>query len=235
MLSGCLIFKEVKRMDIQAKTALLEQIGNAVEKGNAKAAVPLVKEALSSIDPREILDVLQVRMKKVGNLFEHQVLFLPELYIAAMAMQACSNVLQPELAKLGGDKRKGKIVLGTVENDVHDIGKNIVRTVLEANGFEIFDIGVNCPARRFLEKALEFRADIVAMSSLLTTSMPEIVKIIELLRKEMKEPFRTLVGGAPVTQAFADRVGANGFAPDAFGAVKVATELVSNKQMALKS
>lgn len=217
-------------IDRGTKDQLLGQIGDAIEAGNPELSVSLVKTALASIAPTEILDVLQIRIKKVGTLFEDHILFLPELYSAALAMQACSDVLQPELVKLGTQKRQGKVVLGTVENDIHDIGKNIVGTVLKANGFEVFDIGVNCPADKFLDKAVEVQADIIAMSSLLTTTMPEIADIIEKLKgMKPRKPILTMVGGAPITQEFADRVGADGFSSDAFGAVKVASRLLSEK------
>lgn len=218
--------------DQGAKEKLLGQIGDAIEAGNSELSAFLVKEGLGLIAPTEILDLLQTRIKKVGTLFEDHILFLPELYSAALAMQACSDVLQPELAKQGTLKHQGKIVLGTVENDIHDIGKNIVRTVLKANGFDVFDVGVNCPAEKFLEKAVEVQADIIAMSSLLTTTMPEISRVIEKLRgMTPTKPIFTMVGGAPITQEFADRVGANGFAPDAFGAVKAALKLLSEKHV----
>jgi methylmalonyl-CoA mutase cobalamin-binding domain/chain len=215
------------------RDGLLERLDKAVEEGEVETAVELTQEALKSIGPVDILNALQEAMQRVGQLFEDQVLFLPDLYMTAQAMQACSELLRPELKKTGRGKAMGKIVLGTVENDIHDIGKNIVRTVLSANGFEVFDIGINCPADRFIQKALEVDADIVAMSSLLTITMPEMIKVVNALHElKARHPILTLIGGAPVTQAFADHVGADGFAPDAFAAVEAAAELVARKEKA---
>lgn len=218
-------------MDCGSKTEFLEELRKAIDKGEVEKTVELTKKGLALVDAREMLKVLQDTMRRIGILFEEQVIFLPELYMSARAMQASSDILKPELGKLGGQNIQGKIVLGAVENDIHDIGKNIVKAVLEANGFQIYDIGINCPANKFVDKALEVDADIIGMSSLLTITMPEIIKVIEALHKlKLKKPILTLVGGAPVTQAFAERVGADGFAPDAFDAVRAASELVAKRR-----
>ena len=165
---------------------------------------------------------------EVGRRYEAGEFFLPELVMAGSAMAEGMSVLQPLLrGREGEQKRKGTIVIGTVQGDLHDIGKNIVKTLLEAAGFVVYDIGIDQPATAFVEKAGEVEADIVAMSALLTTTMSYMARVVETLAQaNLPRPVHVMVGGAPISRAFADQIGAEGFAPDAVKAVREAERLV---------
>lgn len=202
-------------------------LSQAVEKGKTADAEELTRQALQHTDPQEILLVLQEALRQVGVKFQEQLIYLPEMFLAARTMQACSDLIKPVLIDKGHSQDQGRIVLGTVEFDIHDIGKNIVKTVLEAAGFLVHDIGVNCSAEKFIAELQKNDADILAMSSLLTITMPSIKKVIKALKTiDLDHPIRTLVGGAPITRSFADEVGADGYAPDAFQAVGEARRLM---------
>jgi len=202
-------------------------LSQAVEKGKTADAEALTRQALEQTDPQEVLFVLQEALRRVGVKFQEQLIYLPEMFLAARTMQACSDLIKPVLIDQGHTRDQGRIILGTVEFDIHDIGKNIVKTVLEAAGFLVHDIGVNCPADKFIAELQQTDADIVAMSSLLTITMPSIRKVIDALTEiDLGRPIRTLVGGAPITRSFADQVGADGYAPDAFQAVGEARRLM---------
>jgi len=166
---------------------------------------------------------------QVGRQYEAGEFFLPELVMAGSTMAEGMLVLQPLLKDREGEqKRKGTVVIGTVQGDLHDIGKNIVKTLLEAAGFTVYDIGIDQPAIAFVEKAREIGADIVAMSALLTTTMPYMARVVETLAQaDLPRPVRVMVGGAPISRAFADQIGAEGFAPDAVKAVREAERLLA--------
>lgn len=164
-------------------------------------------------------------MDEVGKRYSRGVFFVPEMLMAAQAMKRGLAVLHPLLA--GAKARpKGTVVIGTVKGDQHDIGKNIVAVMLECAGFKVIDLGVDADSDKFLRAARKGNADIVAMSALLTTTMSAMEDTISKLRREGGNP-KTMVGGAPVTQAFADKIGADGYSPDAPGAVTVARRLVA--------
>jgi 5-methyltetrahydrofolate--homocysteine methyltransferase len=200
----------------------------AVLDGDAEAAEQAVEAALTAgLDPAIILnDGMIAAMKQVGQMFEDGDYFVPEMLVAARAMQAGLAVLKPRL--MGNEvKHAGRVVLGTVKGDLHDIGKNLVLLMLEGAGFELFDIGVDAPPDRFVAAVRQHQPQIVGMSALLTTTMPNMKATIDALESAgLRSQVKILVGGAPVTEAFAHRIGADGYAPDASRAVTVAKSLV---------
>jgi corrinoid protein of di/trimethylamine methyltransferase len=165
----------------------------------------------------------------VGDQFSRGMMFLPELVMAGEAMKAAVAVLEPELAKRGTQRKMlGKVVLCTVEGDIHEIGKTLVGTMLSATGFQVFDLGVDVPIMKVVEKAREVNADIVAMSALLTTTMVHQKDVIEALEDVgMRSKVKVMVGGAPVTQEWVKQIGADGYSEDAIGAARVAKQLLS--------
>ena len=183
-----------------------------------------LKEAIS---PKEILDNgLIAGMDVIGNKFKKNEVFIPEVMIAAKAMQAGLDILQPHLAK-SGIKPVGKVVIGTVKGDLHDIGKNIVGMMFKGAGFQVIDLGIDVSPKAFIDSVTRENTDILAMSSLITTSMSSMGEVIELLKAEgLDTKVRAMVGGAPVTQQFADKIGADGYAEDASSAVDKARKLL---------
>lgn len=209
---------------------VLEELSQAIIKGQPEEARRKTEESLAlGIDPFVTIQAMQKAMGTVGLYYEQKRYYLTEMYMGAQAVQAASQVLRPHLrARAGG---AGRIVLGTVRNDIHDVGKNLVRIVLEANGFEVHDLGVNVPSQTFVEKARELDADIIGMSSLMTISMPEMEKTIRALAEAgLEGEVLTLVGGAPLSQAFADKIGADGYAKDAAQAVRAAQLLIKRRR-----
>jgi corrinoid protein of di/trimethylamine methyltransferase len=164
-------------------------------------------------------------MNRAGKLFDEEEYFVPELLIAADAMYAGLTILRPHIN--GQFTNHGRrVVIGVVEGDTHDIGKNLVRIMLEVAGFEVFDLGRDVPARRFVERALEVEADVIALSTLMTTTMDQMAQVVRLLEAdEIRERFKVIVGGAPLSQQFADRIGADGYAPKAALAVQLVKRL----------
>ncbi|QSX09017.1 corrinoid protein [Alkalibacter rhizosphaerae] len=201
----------------------IQEIQEMVAKGKTKVVAGLVQEALDGgAQPKEILDAMIESMGIVGDKFSAGEIFVPEMLISAKAMSKGVDVLKPLLA---GDASTslGTCVIGTVAGDLHDIGKNLVSMMLESAGFTMIDLGVDVPAAKFVETAKENNAVIVAASGLLTTTMPAL-KETSLALKDAG--FTVIVGGAPVTQAYADEIKADGYAPDAGSAVTKAKELV---------
>lgn len=204
----------------------LDAIFDAVLDYEDEKTERLVREELAhGTDLHVILnDALIAAMDEVGDLFSEGVLFVPEMLMAARAMKAGLEVLRPLLTETDA-KPIGKVVLGTVHRDLHDIGKNLVGMMLEGAGFTVINLGVDVPPEKFLAAVNEHHPDVVGMSALLTTTMPNMGKTIELLRKEGWNG-HIMVGGAPVNQEFADAIGANGFAADAPGAVELARRMI---------
>jgi 5-methyltetrahydrofolate--homocysteine methyltransferase len=205
----------------------LNAISEAVIAGRHKEVPEMVREALNEGKaPDDILNkALIAAMGVVGDQFERGEMYVPEMLVAARAMQAGLNVLKPFLGE-AGVKAAGKVVIGTVQGDLHDIGKNLVRMMLEGSGFEVKDLGTDVSPARFVE-AVDKDTDIVAMSALLTTTMPQMKNTIEALTEAGKrEKVKVLVGGAPLTSAFAEEIGADGYAPDAASAVRKAKQVM---------
>jgi 5-methyltetrahydrofolate--homocysteine methyltransferase len=170
-------------------------------------------------------DGLISAMDEVGERFSSGELFVPEMLMAAQAMKAGLKILKPHLSA-GQSKSKGVVVIGTVKGDLHDIGKNLVSMMMEGAGFEVVDLGVDVESEKFVRTAAEKNADVIALSALLTTTMPSMESTVKAV-KEAGMTTRTIIGGAPVTQAFADQIGADGYSSDAPGAVKLVKQLVA--------
>jgi 5-methyltetrahydrofolate--homocysteine methyltransferase len=205
-----------------------QTIKDAIFNGSIDKTPALVQQAISEGEsPEDILEKgLIAGMAEVGVKFKSNEIFVPEVLIAAKAMHSALDVLEPLLANTGV-KPKATVVVGTVKGDLHDIGKNLVVMMLKGAGFKVVDIGIDAPAKRFLDKAESENASLIAMSSLLTTSMPSMKATIDLLKeKGMQGKIKTVIGGAPVTQAYADQIGADGYAQDASSAVDKAKELL---------
>jgi 5-methyltetrahydrofolate--homocysteine methyltransferase len=207
----------------------IEAIYEAVMEGDAEETMTQVQSALDAgVAPARILNQGCIAaMGDVGRQFEQGEMFVPEMLIAARAMQAGMNILKPHLAE-GDIVSAGTIVVGTVAGDLHDIGKNLVGMMMEGAGFEVVDLGTDVKPEAFVEAVREHGPDLVGMSALLTTTMPAMTSTIEALTEAgLREQVKVLVGGAPVTQTFADGIGADGFAPDASSASRKAKELLS--------
>ena len=202
-----------------------EKIAQAVEKGDRDTVVRLVKEALTQkTSPEQILKKgLVVGMDRIRHKFTTQEAFIPEVLIADRAMDAGWKLLEPYLKDL---KPIGKVAIGTVKQDLHDIGKNLVAKMLRGHGFQIIDLGVDVDPQKFVGAAREQGAQLVALSALLTTTMPNMKEVIAALKKAGLAKVKVMIGGAPVTQSFADEIGADGYAADAGSAVDLAMDLV---------
>jgi 5-methyltetrahydrofolate--homocysteine methyltransferase len=208
---------------------VLESIATGVRDGDRGAVVRLVGEALAEgIAPRAVLtEGLTPGLQQLGRLFKDGQAYLPEILISVRAMTAGLELLRPSLAGDAGPGR-GVVVLGTVEGDLHDIGKRLVGMLLSGNGFEVVDLGADVSADRFAAAAEEHRADIVALSALLTTTTPQFRRVIDALTERgLRGHVRVLVGGAPVSRALADEIGAEGFAADCILAVDEAERLLA--------
>jgi corrinoid protein of di/trimethylamine methyltransferase len=165
-------------------------------------------------------------MQKAGELFETEEYFIPELLVCADAMNAGLAVLKPRLSKSNGSTSRGRVVIGVVEGDTHDIGKNLVRIMLETDGFEVVDLGRDVPAVNFVEQAVNVGADIIALSTLMTTTMGSMAEVVRLLEsRQVRTNIKVMVGGGPISQQFANRIGADGYAANAVGAVALARRL----------
>ncbi|MGB6864282.1 MAG: corrinoid protein, partial [Candidatus Aminicenantaceae bacterium] len=168
-------------------------------------------------------------MEVVGKKFKENEIFIPEVLIASRAMKSAMNILKPFLID-EGSQSKGKIVLGTVKGDLHDIGKKIVSIVLEREGYQVIDIGIDVPKEKFIDVLHEENPDILGMSALLTTTMSYMRDVIEAVRAEsFKKHIKIIVGGAPITQSFADEIGADGYAPEAISGVDLVTDIFKTK------
>ena len=207
------------------KEAIFAAMREAIENYDSEAATEAAKRAVDSgLDLLEAVEKgFAGPIRRLGEAFDRMEIFLPQLMLGSDAMKAGMNVLEEAIAAGGGEIRsKGTLVIGTVEGDIHDIGKTVVAALLQANGYAVHDLGVEVPASRFIEAADSQKADIIAMSALLSTTMLYQRDVIELLaNKGLREKYYTLVGGAPVTQAWADEIGAHGYARGAYEAVQL--------------
>ncbi len=205
----------------------LKALAEAVIKGDPNTAVTITKQAIAEKMPAgDILkDGLIAGMDVVGARFKNNEVYIPEVLIAARAMKMAMQVLEPELVK-AGVKPVGKFVVGTVQGDLHDIGKNLVAMMMKGAGFEVIDLGVDVTSEKFVEKAKATGAQLVGISTLLTTTMPKMEKTLKDLRNAGLKA-KVMIGGAPVTQNYADKIGADGYAADAASAVDVAKRLIA--------
>ena len=207
---------------------ILQKISEELQKGNYQEVPKLIQEALNAkIPPAKILsDGLVAGMDIVGDKFRRDELFMPEVLISAKAMQAGMNILRPKLIE-AGVKLAGKIVVGTVKGDLHDIGKNLVGMLMEGAGFQVIDLGIDVPSEKFVEAVKSQKPDVLGLSALLTTTMPKMKEVVEsLVEAGIRKSLKVMVGGAPVTEKFAKDIGADGYAPDAASAVEKARELI---------
>lgn len=205
----------------------LKALSEAIIKGDQNTAVEVTKAALAEGTAAESVlnDGLVAGMDVIGARFKKNEVYIPEVLIAARAMKSAMEILEPELAK-AGVKPVGKFIVGTTQGDLHDIGKNLVAMMLKGAGFEVIDLGVDVSAETFVEQAKEAGAHLIGISALLTTTMPGMEKTIQAL-KEAGVSAKVMIGGAPVTQDYADRIGADGYAADAASAVDLAKSLVA--------
>ena len=211
-----------------SKEEIFKAAQQAINEYNANAAKEAAQRGLAvGIDPMELMSRGFIPgISQVGDNFAQGTCFLPELIQAAEAMRIATEIINAAIPA-GKQQKKGKIIIGTVEGDIHDIGKTIVVSLLKANGFEVYDLGRDIPTEKFLEKADEVGADIIGTSALLTTTMEGQKKLELALKKAgLKGKYKTMVGGAPVTQRWADRIGADAYAEDAGEAVKKAKQLL---------
>ena len=207
----------------------LKQLYESVVSGDAKTTQALTKQALADgVDPLKLVnDYMVPAMDEVGRRFEANEYFVPELLISARAMKAALELIRP-LLTARGDKPVGRVAIGTVKGDLHDIGKNLVGSLLEGGGFEVIDLGVNVTPEKFIATINEKQANIVAMSALLTTTMPSMKTTIDALKQAgVRNKVKVLIGGAPITQKYADEIGADGYSENAVGAVALAKKAVT--------
>lgn len=210
---------------------LFDSMKQCIIDGDPDLAAELARKAVEQgVDPLEALNQgFVLGVNHVGEQFSCGEMFLPDLVIAGEAMKAAVAVLEPELTRRGGQREiLGKVVLGTIEGDIHEIGKTLVATMLSATGFQVYDLGVDVPVTKFVETAREVGANIVGISALLTTTMVKQKDVIEALDDSgLRGQVKVMVGGAPVTQAWAKEIGADGYSEDAVGAVAMAKQLVA--------
>ena len=205
----------------------LKTLYNAILEGQREAAKESVEQALAAgEDPAVVLNAMVTARGEVGRLFEEGEYFVPEMLIAARAMKTGMEILKPQLVD-ADIQPAGRIVAGTVKGDLHDIGKNLVCMMLEGAGFQVMDLGTDVAPEAFVSAVSEHQPDFIAMSALLTTTMPNMQATIEALEAAgVREKVKVLIGGAPITDAYAEKIGADGYAPDASRAVKLAKSLV---------
>lgn len=211
---------------------IFEEMANSIIEFEDKKALELARKAVD--EKTNLLEVIEKGfgegIKKVGVLFNEGEIFLPELMVSAQIMQDVIEFLDPYLKK-GGDERKtlGKVVIATIEGDIHSIGKTLVGTMLKANGFEVYDLGADVPIDKIIETAISKNADIIGISALLTTTMIGQKKLIEKLKdKGLKEKFKVIIGGAPITSKWTTECGADGYAENAIESVSLAKSLITN-------
>jgi len=209
---------------------LFQKMAQSIIDGDSDVSTALAKESIAvGIPPLQaITDGFVIGVNTVGDAFGRGEAFLPELVMAGEAMKAAVAVLNPELKKQGTERRMlGKVVLATVEGDIHEIGKTLVGTMLGSSGFEVYDLGVDASPDKIIGKAIEVEADIIGMSALLTTTMVKQKEVIETLEKEgLRGRFKVMVGGAPITRDWFKSIKADGYSEDAVGAVRVAKQLM---------
>ena len=205
----------------------LDKLFQAINRGKNKEAVALTKEAIEgNVPPQQILNQMIAAMDDVGQRFQRNEAFVPEMLIAARAMKESMALLEPLLVA-AGIKPIAKAIIGTVQGDLHDIGKNLVAMMWKGANFGVVDLGTNVSPAKFVAAIQEHRPNLVGLSALLTTTMPAIVETVRAIRASGVPPVKVMVGGAPVTQQFADEIGADGYAADAGSAVDRAMALVS--------
>ncbi|MBI5589440.1 MAG: corrinoid protein [Deltaproteobacteria bacterium] len=215
---------------MKIKEQVLKELADAVVAMDEDGAVALAHEALrQGINAHEaILEGLSKGMDAVGKKYESGEYFIPQLLVCSDAMNAAIEVLKPHLK--GTDaKSAGSVVIGVVEGDTHDIGKNLVKIMLESSGFKVHDLGRDVPMQKFMDEAEKVRAQMICLSTLMTTAMSSMEEVVRILKAAgLRDKYKVMVGGGPISQSFADAIGADGYASDAIHAVKKAKELLCN-------
>jgi trimethylamine corrinoid protein len=212
---------------------LFGKLSQAVIEGDSGGLVQLVRGAIDKVDPLAMIEQgMAPGMTEVGNKFSEGEVYLPELLMAAEAWEEAMKILKPKLVAAGADiEKQGTVVIGTVQTDIHEIGKNIVAHLLTPAGFEVYDVGCDASATKFLDKAEEVGADIIAASAIMSTTVPYQKDIIDLLvSKGLRDKYMVMVGGGVVSQEWADKIGADGYGELASDAVEVAKKLVARKK-----
>ena len=207
----------------------IQTLYDAILNGNAKAATEITQTSLAAgANPQALVDDTMIpAMNEVGRRYEANEYFVPELLIAARAMKASLELIRPLLSARGAEP-VGRVVIGTVQGDLHDIGKNLVGAMLEGAGFEVIDLGVDVSPEKFMNAAKEKNATLIALSALLTTTMHSMKAVMEKLKESgMRGKVKVMIGGAPVTQKYADEIGADGYSSNANAAVALARKLVA--------
>ena len=204
--------------------ASLTALQAAIEAGDRASAVRITREAVDEgLDPRTVLAAMTAAMEVIGGRFQNQEIYVPEMLISARAMKEATAVLEPVLVK-AGIRPQHTAVIGTIKGDLHDIGKNLVAMMWKGANIEVIDLGTNVSPERFVEAAQEHHAHLVGISALLTTTMVGMKDVVAAIRAADVGGTKVIIGGAPVTQDFADQIGADGYAPDAASAVEVARD-----------
>lgn len=210
---------------------ILQQLYDGVLQGNKAKTVDAAEQSLqANIVPLQAIEEgMTPAIKEVGDRFGRMEMFLPEMVASADAMEAGLGVLEPHFEGDEGSK-KGKVLIGTVQGDIHDIGKNIVIALLKVNGFEVADIGRDIPSTEFVDKAIELGSQIIGLSGLLTTSMPMMRDVIQMLEDDgVRDQYKVIIGGGPTSQEYADEIGADGYGESAFSAVELCSQLIGVK------
>ena len=221
-----------KRSELGIKKTIkmegLNQLTTFIIEGKMEQSVEITQKAIDEkVGPMDIMEFMIEGMQEIGQRFEDGKAFVPNLLMSARAMKAAMELIRP-LLKEAGSESKGKVVIGTVKGDLHDIGKNIVASMLEGAGFEIINLGVDVPAQKFAETAKAEGAHIIAISALLTTTMVNMKEVVEACKEAgLEGKVKVMVGGAPLTQEFSDSIGANGYSSNGNAAVRLAKELVA--------
>jgi corrinoid protein of di/trimethylamine methyltransferase len=211
---------------------ILRGLSDSVVDMDEDTAAELSNEAIAEgIDALEAIDEgLADGMRRAGDLFESEEYFIPELLVCSDALNAGVEVLKPHIKVDDASEKKTKVVIGVIEGDTHDIGKNLVRILVEAGGFEIIDLGRDVPAEKFVDTAIAEQAEVIALSTLMTTTMLGMPKVVELLKeKGVREKHKVIVGGGPLSQAFSDKIGADGYSRNASEALKLVKNLVGRE------
>jgi dimethylamine corrinoid protein len=211
------------------KEVLFKKLADSVVDMDEDIAIAISEEVIAqNYDAFEAIDKgLSAGMEKAGKLFEEEEYFIPELLMCSEAMYAGLDILKPHI-KVDKSEVKLKVIIGVVEGDTHDIGKNLVKIMLETSGFDVIDLGRDVPPSVFVERAKEEKASIIALSTLMTTTMDNMAEVIRILDKEnIREKFKIMIGGGPISQGFADKIGADGYSVNAADAVRLARKLVS--------
>ena len=210
----------------------IKALCKAVESGNTSEAEDITRKLLNEgKEPLEMIAVLTETMNKLGELFARLEIFLPQLILSGEALKAVVDILRPKIMEAGDQEApKGKVVIGVVKGDLHEIGKNIVKLMLETNGFEVKDLGYDVDSLTFIKEAEAMGADIIGASSLMTTTMPGQKEIIELLKdKGIRDRYKVVIGGAPTGQEWADQIGADLWCEDASSAPRMMAELLQEQ------